>query len=178
MKYKTLIKIFFAIVISLVSGNISQAKNKEFPYLKNGISFSLAEGWRVTANDSIGNNAWYFSAESKSPKSTGLITLTWINKVENPDETIALHQKTMKSSNIFRNPGIEFTSVSDDSFAGFKVKSCRYVTIVNQQKLEGVIYCFNSQQKTITIFFQSGLRDCKINQKALDLIKITFNSRD
>jgi hypothetical protein len=178
MKYKTLIKMYFAIVISFVSGNISQAKNKEFPYIKNGISFSLAEGWRVTANDSIGNNAWYFSAESKNPNSTGLITLTWINKVENPDETIALHQKTMRSSNIFRNPGIEFTSVTNNSFAGFKVRSCRYVTIVKQQKLEGVIYCFNSQKKTITIFFQSGLNHHKHYQKALELIKITFNCRD
>ncbi len=178
MNYKTMIKILITSLILLYINDIAFSKSKEFPYMRNGISFSLADKWKVIANDSIGNNAYYFSAERIGAEATGLITVTWINKLENPQETILMHQRTMKISNIYRNPGIEFSSVVHDNFAGLKVESCRYTTIVKEQKLEGEIYCLNSSQKTITIFFQSGMSDKKLNKKAFELVRITFNCRD
>jgi len=178
MKFKAFIPILLTVTISLNNSNIAFAKSKELPYLRNGVSFSIAEGWKVIANDSIGDNAYYFSAERTSPKATGLITVTWVNKVENPEKTIALHQQSMKSANMYRNPGIEFSEVIPDNFAGLKVESCRYTTFVKEQKLEGIIYCFTSSQKTITIFFQTGLIDQKFNQKAFELVRQTFNCRE
>jgi len=166
------------VLILLFIGAIASAKEKESAYLRDGISFSLSEGWNIIANDSIGDNAYYFSAERKGPYSTGLITITWVNKIEDPLKMIEIHQHTMKSSNIFRNPGIEFTSIEDESFANHKVKSCRYVTLVKDQKLDGLIYCFNSTKKTVSIFLQSGIQDKKQNQKAFDLFRQTFNCRD
>ena len=178
MKSKILIQIFLLIAISLIFRNISVARGKEIQYMKDGISFSLPQGWKIIANDSIGKNAYYFSAENSEPKATGLITVTWLNEIKNPLETLIMHQKTMKISNIYRNPGIEFTSAIPEKFIGFSAQSCIYTTIVKEQKLEGVIYCFNSSQKTITIFFQTGLNDKKLNKKVLELFKITFNCRD
>lgn len=154
------------------------AKEKETPYLRDGISFSIMERWKATSNDSIGTGAYYFSAEREGAKATGLITITWINEVEDPGNTILLHQKTMKGANIYRNPGIEFTEVISDNFGEFKGRSCRYTTIVKEQKLDGFICCFNTSRKTITIFFQSGQNDHNINQKAFDLVRMTFNCRD
>ena len=178
MKFKAFIRTLLIVVILLIINNITLAKSKELPYMRNGISFSIAEGWKVIANDSIGNNAYYFSAERIGTKATGLITVDWVNKVEDPEKTIILHQQSMKSANLYRNPGIEFTSVISDNFAGFKVESCRYTTIVKELKIEGTIYCFNTAQKTITIFFQTGLNDHKFNYKAFELIRQTFNCRE
>jgi len=178
MKIKAFIRVSLILVISLTVCNIAFSKSKEVPYLRNGISFSVAEGWKAIANDSIGDNAYYFSAERTGPKATGLVIITWANKIEKPEITILQHQKTMKSSNMYRNPGIEFALINPDTFAGLKVLSCRYTTIVKEQKLDGVIYCFNSSQKTITVFFQTGLDDQKINEKAFALIRQTFNCRD
>lgn len=180
MKVKTIVRIFASIIISIVISTTLFAKGKDFNYLRDGISFSIPEGWKVIANDSIGDNAYYFSAERTGNEATGLITAVWINKVEEPKTTIALHQKTMKAANMYRNPGIEFTAVIPDNFAGLKVKvvSCRYSTIVKGLKLDGMIYCFNSAYKTISIFFQSGPDDQKLNQKAFDLVRQTFNCRE
>ena len=151
MKSKILIQIFLLIAISLIFRNIIVARGKEIQYLRDGISFSLPQG---------------------------LITVTWLNEIKNPLETLIMYQKTMKISNIYRNPGIEFTSAIPEKFIGFSAQSCIYTTIVKEQKLEGVIYCFTSSQKTITIFFQTGLNDKKLNKKVLELFKITFNCRD
>jgi hypothetical protein len=178
MKLKISAKTALTLVILLIISNICSSKDKEFSYMRDGVSFSVAEGWKVIANDSIGNNAYYFSAERTGPKATGLITVTWINTIENPLETITLHQKSMKAAKIYQNPGIEFSLVASDNFAGQKVQSCHYVTFVKEQKIEGTIYCFNSSQKTITIFFQTGLNDQKINRKAFELIQQTFNCRE
>ena len=166
------------VLIPLLIGQIAVAKDKNFAYLRDGISFSLSEGWKTIANDSIADKAYYFSAERTGTHSTGLITITWVNKIEDPAKMIAIHQQSMKSSNIFRNPGIEFSAIESVTFASLKVKSCHYITFVKDQKLEGLIYCFNSPNKTITIFLQSGLKDHKLNQKAFELLQSTFNSRD
>jgi len=165
-------------MILLLIGHIALASDKDFTYLKDGISFSLSAGWEITANDSIGDRAYYFSAERSGAHSTGLITVTWVNKIEDPEKMMQIHQQSMKSANIYRNPGIEFTSFEEANLAGRKVKSCRYITFVKDQKLEGIIYCFNSSQKTITIFFQTGISDKKLNQKTFDLFKLTFNCRE
>lgn len=178
MKFKVFVRTSPIVIILLTICNIAFSKNKEVPYLRDGISFSISEGWNAIANDSIGENAYYFSAERTGPKATGLITVTWINKTEDPQKTIVLHQQSMKSANMYRNPGIEFTAVIPDTFAGLKVVSCRYTTVVKEQKLEGVIYCFSSYQKTITIFFQTGPDDQKTNEKAFELIRQTFNCRE
>jgi len=178
MKLKISVKTVLTLIISLIVCNICSSKDKEFPYMRDGVSFSVAEGWKVIANDSIGNNAYYFSAERTGTKATGLITVTWINKVENPLETITSHQRSMKTAKIYQKMGIEFSMATSDNFAGQKVQSCHYVTFVNEQKLEGTIYCFNYFHKTITIFFQSGLTDQKLNQKAFALIQQTFNCRE
>ena len=166
------------ILILLFVGHIAVAKDKDLTYLRDGISFSISGSWKVIANDSIGDKAYYFSAERSGTHSTGLITVTWVNKIEDPLKMIEIHQHSMKSANIYRNPGIEFTSVEDVNFLGHQVKSCRYITLVKDQKLEGIIYCFNSTNKTITIFLQSGLKDHKLNQKAFELLRSTFNCRD
>ena len=178
MKLKTLFRTLLIVIISLTISNIAWSKNKEVPYLRNGISFSVAAGWISIANDSIGDDAYYFSAERSGAKATGLITVTWINKVEDLQKTILLHQQTMQSANIYRNPGIQFSEAMPENFAGQKGLSCRYTTVVKEQKLEGQIVCFNSAQKTITIFFQSGLNDQKMNHKAFELIRQTFNCRE
>jgi hypothetical protein len=175
MKSKPLFRTSVTIVISLIFCNIAFSKNKETPYLRDGVSFSVAEDWKVIANDSVGDNAYYFSAERTGTKATGLITVTWVNNLEKPDKMIAVHQQSMKSANIYRNPGIEFSEVIPDKLARLEVKSCRYTTFVKGQKLEGIIYCFNSFKKTITIFFQTGIDDQKLNQKAFDLFRQTFN---
>ena len=166
------------LIISLLFCRIVSAKDKELPFIRDGISFSIAEGWKTSANDSIGENAYYFSAERIANQSTGLITITWINKIEDPMKMIEIHQKSMKSANIYRNPGIEFTSIENDIFAGLKVQRCNYITFVKEQKLEGIINSFNTSTKTITIFFQTGIEDKKLNQKAFELIRQTFNCRD
>jgi len=178
MKHQQLKGILILIFLFQYISMFGQMKREDLNYLRDGISFTMTDTWKVIANDSIGNNAYYFSAERTGLKSTGIITVTWVNEIKNPLETLIYHQQTMKNANIYRNPGIEFSSVITENFAGLKVESCRYTTIVKEQKLDGTIYCFNSTKKTITIFFQTGLNDQRINQKAFSLFQQTFNSRD
>lgn len=178
MKFKINHKLVSGLAIALILNLSAIAKQADLNYLRDGISFSLPATWKVIANDSIENNAYYFSAEATGSKATGLITVVWINEIKNTDETMILHQKSMKSSNIYRNPGIEFTEIRSETFAGIPARSCQYTTLVDGRRLDGVIYCFNKSGKTITIFMQNGYNDLKRNQKAFTLFRQTFNCRD
>ncbi|MEI6140533.1 MAG: hypothetical protein WCP85_14795 [Mariniphaga sp.] len=176
VKFLFLIPIFIAILMGQQFQSFG--KSKEVPYLRDGISFSIEEGWKIIANDSIGDQAYYFSAERTGSKATGLITVTWANKEEDPDKTITAQQKSMKGSNIYRNPGIEFSKTGPGKLGGRNVLRCEYATIVKEQKIEGTIHCFNCSRKTVIIFFQSGIDDQNINNKAFELFQKTFNCRE
>jgi hypothetical protein len=178
MKVKTFIPILMCVSFVIVNQLNGFGKSKEVPYLRDGVSFSIAEGWKMIANDSIGDQAYYFSAERTGARTTGLITVTWANKEEDPDKAILAHQKSMKSSNVFRNPGIEFSMTVSDKMGGHIVRRCEYTTLVKGLKLEGIIYCFNCSGKTILIFFQSGIDDHSKNQKGFGLFQKTFNCRE
>lgn len=155
-----------------------QAQKRELNYMRNGVSFSLPAEWQIISNDSISKNAFYFSAERSEKKGSGLITVVWMNKVENPVEVIKLHQKTMKASNTYRNPGIEFTENNSLKFSGYPALQCQYLTFVKEKKINGKIICMNSNTKTITIFYQTEERDQSINHKGFELFERTFNIRD
>jgi hypothetical protein len=178
MKVKTFIPILFSVSIVIVAQLSAYGKSKEVPYLRDGVSFSIAEGWKVIANDSIADGAYYFSAERTGTKTTGLITVTWANKEEDPDKAILAHQKSMKNSNIYRNPGIEFTMIVSDKLGGHDVRRCEYTTIAKGIKLEGIVYCFSCSGKTIVVFFQTGIDDHNKNQKGFGLFQKTFNCRE
>lgn len=178
MKVKTLIPLLICVALIVQSQFQSFGKSKELPYLRDGISFSIAEGWKMITNDSIGNQAYYFSAERTGTKATGLITVTWANKEEDPNKAIIAQQENMKNSNLYRNPGIEFSMTVPDKLAGQNVLRCEYATIVKGQKLEGTIYCLNCSRKTVIIFFQTGLDDHNKNQKGFELFQKTYNCRE
>src|SRR5665647_1398410 len=109
MKFKESVRRIFIIAILLIISNICLSKDKELPYMRDGVSFSIAYGWKIIANDSIGNNAYYISAERTGAKATGLITVTWVNNIENTLETITSHQRSMKTAKIYQKSGIEFS---------------------------------------------------------------------
>ena len=177
MKYRCLIICVFILLITLPTSQciFGKVKKENQHFSRDGVTFSIAADWKVIANDSIGNNAFYFSAERTGENATGIITITWINKTDDPVEIMKINQRTMKASNTYRNPGIEFTATEPDNFADQKVQSCRYLTFVKEQKLEGKIYTFNISAKTISIFLQTGIDDKKENQKAFELLQKTFN---
>ena len=129
---KTFIPVLFCVSIVIFVQLNGFGKSKEVPYLRDGVSFSIAEGWKVIANDSIADGAYYFSAERTGTKTTGLITVTWANKEEDPDKAILAHQKSMKGSNIYRNPGIEFAMIVSDKLGGHDVRRCDYTTIAKR----------------------------------------------
>ena len=123
MRQKQINTILLHVIIFLFISHEGFTKNKQFSYRRDGISFTLRPEWKVIANDSIGNTAYYFSAERSENQSTGLITVTWVNKIQEPDKMIEIHQKSMKEANIYRNPGIEFTAIETENLKFLKLRN-------------------------------------------------------
>ncbi len=173
MKIKAAFVLFYLLIIS----NFAYCQKGEFHYLKNGISFTLSDKWKIIADEPIPETGHYFSVEKIGKNATGLFTLIWMDKTEDPTKVILAQQESMKNTNLYRNPGIEFTAIQNDSFVGNDCKKVNYATIINGQKIEGSIWCFNCTERTLIVFFQSGLDDRKKNLQDFSLIQQTFGCR-
>lgn len=173
--------IFAGCLLFLCTGILPVArgkeKQKEFNYLRNGVSFSLPSSWRIIADETLPDKSTYFSAESTGKKTTGLFTLVSINDVQKPAKALLVNMQNMKESDLYKDSGIEFTAFEPARFGSMEGQKHHYESIVKGTKIAGTIYCFNCSDKTYLLFMQSGLHDRKNNLKAFDLIEITFACR-
>jgi hypothetical protein len=166
--------VFFALILSFSN---AYAKDKEFNYLKNGVSFTLPGDWRTISDESLPNKGYYYSAESTGKNATGLFTLVTINVEENPVKALLVQQKNMKDEAIYQDSGIQFTSIENCRFGSMDAQMVNYESIIKKVKVSGTIYCFNCSEKTYLIFFQTGIKGKKDNLKALKLLELTFACR-
>jgi len=167
MKIKTAITIIL-LVYFLPLTLTAQSSKKVI--LDHKVSFNLPFEWKTIADEPVEDYGWYFSAENSLESATGLITITWINHVAETDKTITAIHENMKADEIYKEGGIEFTGMEPVKLAGIDATSSRYVTFVKNTRIEGTIFCFNCEDKTVTIIFQSGYSDLERNKKTLDLL--------
>ena len=171
-------RIALAIFIFIFSTANLHAKDRElFNYLKNGISFSLPGDWKTISDESLPDKGYYYSAESTRKNSTGLFNLVTINAEENPVKTLLVQQRNMKEEVLYKDSGIEFTTIENGRFGSMDAKTVDYESVVKGTKVSGTIYCFNCSEKTYLIFFQTGIKDQKINMKVFRMIELTFACR-
>ena len=170
-------RVTFVACLLLLSFITLEAKNKEFNYLKNGVSFSLPEDWKTISDESLPDKGHYYSAERNGKNATGLFTLVTIDNEENPVKSLLVQQKNMQEEPLYKDSGIEFTSIVNSAFGSKEAKTVRYETLIKGIKVTGTIYCLNCAEKTYLLFFQTGIKDQKENAKAFRLIEMTFGCR-
>ncbi len=170
-------RIVLSFVFIFLTFNALHGKNREFNYLKNGVSFSLPGDWKTISDESLPAKGYYYSAERVGKNATGLFTLVTINDEENPVKSLLVQQKNMKEEELYKDSGIEFTAIESSRFGSMDARSVKYESVVKGIKVSGTIICFNCAEKTYLLFFQSGTDDQKKNAKAFRLIEITFACR-
>lgn len=168
-----------ALVLFIFSFFLFQTYGKEkyFNYLKNGVSFSIPAEWKTISDESMPDKGYYYSAESTVKNSTGLFSLVTVNNEENPVKSLLIQQTNMKEEPIYQENGIEFTEIENNSFGNLNAISVKYEAIVKGTKVLGTIFCFNCSEKTYLLFFQSGVKDKKKNEKVFRMIELTFACR-
>jgi hypothetical protein len=169
-----IVLVFITILLSFSSlyGN-----DKEFNYLKNGVSFSLPEDWKTISDETLPAKGHYYCAERSGKNATGLFSLVTIDNEENPVKSLLVQQRNMKEEAIYKDSGIEFTEIENNHFGSWDARSVKYESVVKGTKVSGTIYCFNCSEKTYLLFFQTGIADQKKNVKAFKLIELTFACR-
>jgi hypothetical protein len=95
-------KIALFVCAFLLSLTQLSGKEKQFNYLKNGVSFSIPENWKTISDESLPDKGYYYSAESSDKNTTGLFSLVTINRMENPIKSLIVQQKNMKSEVLYR----------------------------------------------------------------------------
>jgi hypothetical protein len=165
------------ILFLLVVSSTAKEKQKEFNYLKNGVSFSLPGTWKTISDESLPGKGYYYSAESTGKNASGLFTLVTINNMEKPVKALLVQMQNMKESDLYKDSGIEFTAIEVGRFGSMEGNRMMYESVVKGTKVTGTIYCFNCSEKTYIVFLQTGISDQKNNIKAFDLIELTFACR-
>jgi len=157
--------------------SVGYGKDQEFNYLKNGVSFTLPGSWRTLSDEELPGKGYYFSSESSGKNSSGLFNLVTINTMENPVKALLVQQTNMKEEPIYKDNGIEFTEIKEGRFGSMSTRTVTYEAVVKGIKISGTIHCFNCSEKTYLLFFQTGLKDQKINEKVFRMIELTFACR-
>lgn len=168
MKFRKSIIIVFLIVIAF--GCRGQALNGHFS--RDGVSFTYPSDWSITEQDDLDGAGYYLSIEKSGFDESGLVALTWINRVLNSWDYLEIIQEEYKNQELLN--GLEFQSAKDNSFNGIQSISCDFKFSTLGLKHSGVIYVFVIGEKTYSIIKQEAIEDISKNKNGFELIEGTF----
>lgn len=168
MKFWKSIIIVFLIVAA--SGCGTQAPGGVF--LRDGVSFTYPSGWSITEQEDLDGAGYFLSVEKAGFDASGLVAVTWINGILDPQDYLEIIQEEYKNQKILN--GLEFQLARHDSFNGIQSISCDFKFNTLGVKHSGVIYVFVRGKNTYSIIKQEAIEDISKNRNGFELIEGTF----
>ena len=162
--------VVFVLLFAVVSSCGEQEPGGKFR--KEGVSFIYPSGWSITKQKEINGSGYLLSIQKAGFQASGLVTLTWVNKVIDERVYVGLLQKEYVNQKVLKN--IKFQPTRERSFNGIKSVSCGFNFNVLGVKHRGEIFVFVKGEKTYSIIKQEALKDISTNKEGFERIESTF----
>jgi hypothetical protein len=145
-------------------------------FTKEGVSFTIPEGWVITQSESIHDTLGYFlTCEKKGMNESGMFTLSWINQEVNKEEFLLILKEQLSQNSFYKNTGILFNEIQPiKNMDHFQVSSTGFVTHLSGLKHSGKIICFNCKGRTLGLIFQTAQEDEEKNKQGFEEIQKSF----
>lgn len=168
MKFWKIASISVSLIIAFSCGSEKPSGS----FLRDGVSFTYLSSWSITEQEDLDGAGYYLSIEKTGLEASGLLTLTWINKIIDSHEYLGMIQEEYKNQRLVND--LEFQSVRDNNFNGIQSISCDFKFNTLGLDHRGVIYVFVNKENTYSIIKQEAVEDISKNKEGFDLIESTF----
>jgi hypothetical protein len=152
-------------------------ESPETQYEKNGISFTVPAGWKITEEENIEGKGYYLSCEKEGLSQSGLVMITFLNDSFPLEDMVESHKTNFKENYIFKHADVSFTSNKETTFNGSACVSSEYNLTLLKVPHHGIINCFYGNGKTISIVIQAALEDSVSTNKGINRIIKTFKCK-
>jgi hypothetical protein len=150
-------------------------------YDQSGVSFNLPSKWKLTTQDTINRGEFFgysLRFEKANKEASSQIKILWINDSLNLDHWInSIKESFAKDTSALNKSGVSFGTLTSSEFNKYPCFSMTHKFDFDSKHLEGIMYWFYANHKTFNVFYQ-GLDVEKLrNQKAIDMLKETFQCK-
>lgn len=165
---KNLLKIMMILFL------VSCSASPEMKFEMFGISFICPSGWKITEEENLDNEGYYLSIEKDGSNSSGLMTITWLNKKIELNKFLLAFQNKMKDNIIYKNSNLVFYKTFETKFNNKHSIASKFTANLIGVKYEGVIYSFYGMDKTILIQKLEALEDKTKNENGFEIMEKSF----
>jgi hypothetical protein len=152
--------IYFIILGFMLTAMCSSSDSE---YHKNGISFIIPSGWRISGDFQSPDNGYVF-CERKGMFPQGLMTIFWKNDSLNTYTELVKYVNQIKKDMQIQNP--MFDSIRECTFGNYKALGWHYKMGVPGANSVGYLKCFYSNHRTFRIQFLEPSEYEKENESA------------
>lgn len=160
------------------SAHLTKDKNGIVYYMRDGVSFTVSPEWTIIYDKQIAKDAYYFSMETNSKTSTGLVTVAWLDYYMDLTMTLNTHKKHIAENKSNRSGDVLFSEERESTLNGHKSMECHYKVISKDGQVYGKIVVFNIGIKTITLFYETQQDDKDVNDLLLRDFVLSFGARE
>jgi hypothetical protein len=162
------LSLLFIAAIGLCSFNASTVINKD------GITFSLPEGWKITDEDDLEGKGYYLSCEKEGANSSGLFAVSWANATLDVRPTLEQYVESLKANLEKAAATPKFDPIKAGTYNKGRGLKCTYTMTMAGVKHRGTLYCLNLCGKTVTVTAQEALEDIESNKAGFKELEASF----
>ena len=164
--YKSLIVVFLIILCSCGTDKTGG------DFSKDGVSFTYPSGWNIEEQNDIDGAGYYLSVNKSGFNTSGVLTLTWIERKLDEDTYLEIIQEGFNEEEVLSD--LEFQSAKEDDFNGIPALSCNYTFNTLGIEHQGIVYVFLKGERTYSVIEQEAVYDVSKNKEGFDTIESTF----
>ena len=147
-------------------------------YVKNGVSFSIPEGWKHMEAPIPGEQGEsmgaYIMVEKNGADESGQFIASILDTKIPLKEYMDLVKKQLSESLSIQKAEISFSDVLEENFNGAKSLVCSFDHNSAGLDFRGELKAFYCGDKTIQIFIQEAKADAAKNKSGLDMLSSSF----
>ncbi|WP_103072340.1 hypothetical protein [Aquimarina sediminis] len=163
--------LFSILILSICSFSQETSQTK---FEKQGVSLTYSKGWKITYEENLEDQGYYLSIEKDGLNSSGIITLSWINRELDLNNWITIYKNELRNDINFSNSNLRFAKESRDKFNTINTMSVKFTASIHGLKHEGIIHFFYENNKAFAIIKHEAIEDKTKNKDGFELIERSF----
>lgn len=140
---------------------------KQENYISKDIEIDFPVGWNMTDNEDFGAGK-YFAIEKSGLSSSGLVTISFLEKDYDLQEWINLNIKEIQSNLILQKADVKFEKIEKSKFQNTDALSANYKMKLLGLAHSGKIYAFAKNGKVFAFIQQGADEDSSGNIEGFD----------
>ncbi|MES2618521.1 MAG: hypothetical protein V4613_11625 [Bacteroidota bacterium] len=163
------------VIILLLMFGVACTSNTPETIEKNGVTFIIPNGWKITHESVSPNNVTSLTCEKSGVDESGIAVIAIFDQTYDPLDVLANSREMMQQNPVYAQAGIQFANFKGELFQQQQVMAMPFSFTDKSSTQNGKVVVFTLCNKTISVLMQQDKIDSTRNAKGFEAMSNAFS---